>query len=370
MFTADLKNVSYIISRVFAWSFYRDNATLFLLFLAFAFGFLKGEEHIALASYFVSSFSLMGIPIVTWLLYTIFVMDSNRKQSRRNENQFLADLFLYPRIIQWKSILWASWLQLLPILAYALFLVKMALQNHFYVTAMMALLAPIFLLILVSYRLRYTAKPVINETRSFRFSLHRSIPRPLIFIPIENIFRRQLLATLGYKSSAILLLFGTLQLYRHETYDIRLLGLAILISFTLSVQFILEWHQFDNTVLTLLRQLPFSWSDRLRKTMATILCYCIPEIILIQISFPENLAIMNRISVVAYGLSILFLFHTFLYTWNKPLEKVMSPLYFFVIGSFLLILCKIPLLLLMSLQFMGGVWIYRRYYYQYDYMAK
>ena len=187
-----------------------------------------------------------------------------------------------------------------------------------------------------------------------------------MLFPIEHVFRKQLLATVGYKLSSALILFGILQVYRYDTYDLRLLGLSVLIAFSMSVQFILEWHHFETTSLPFVRQMPFTPIQRLLKTMLTILLFSFPEIFVLQAWFPDTLELPARVSVVLYGISIPFLFYTFLFGWMKPLEKVMAPIYFFVIISFVLILFQAPLILLSVVHAGLAYWFYARYYYRFE----
>src|SRR5690606_10447018 len=124
-----MKEIIQTLVKVFAISFYRNNATLFLLVLVIAGGFMRGSDHVMLAEYFVHSLPMLTIPAVVWIAYALFVATFNNATTTRDENLFLRSFIFLSKRNQWMSCATVATNQLIPVHAYGLFLLAVALKN-------------------------------------------------------------------------------------------------------------------------------------------------------------------------------------------------------------------------------------------------
>ena len=68
-----------VLNQVFVAQFYRTNAGLFFLVIAFAGGFMRSQDHLALGEILVSTPLLSLIPLSVWIMYCLFVNNFNRE---------------------------------------------------------------------------------------------------------------------------------------------------------------------------------------------------------------------------------------------------------------------------------------------------
>jgi hypothetical protein len=162
-------------------------------------------------------------------------------------------------------------------------------------------------------------------------------------------------------------LFGILKLYTTDDYDLRLLGLGILVAFALSIDLTGELHKFNNLHLALLRQLPLSHLRRIGSFFVTWLFLVLPETGLLITRFPARFGITGFLSAYSFALSIPFLFYNLFYIKDWLKEDIMKLVYVLVIAWFVLILFNIPLVVLAAVNGLAGVVIWKRCWYTFEY---
>jgi len=72
-----LKSIVIVLHKVMVREFYRSNASFFLVVIGLGAGFMRSNEHVALAEFFVSSPLLLLFPIIVDTVR----FESNRFQS-------------------------------------------------------------------------------------------------------------------------------------------------------------------------------------------------------------------------------------------------------------------------------------------------
>ncbi len=115
-----------VLIPVFVREFYLANTGFFLLVIAFAGGFMRSYDHIALAEFFISSPLVLIIPIGFWFLYNLKVINFNWERIKQNENEFIFCFMLFPLSKQWWMAIRVVLIQLLPAFIYGLFLCLLA----------------------------------------------------------------------------------------------------------------------------------------------------------------------------------------------------------------------------------------------------
>jgi hypothetical protein len=66
-----MKTAIDIFRRAIVWDYYRKNTLFILAVILFAFGFLRGQEHIALAKQITGSSKMLFYVFILWLLYGV-----------------------------------------------------------------------------------------------------------------------------------------------------------------------------------------------------------------------------------------------------------------------------------------------------------
>jgi hypothetical protein len=361
-----------ILQRVLVREFYRANAGLFFLVIGIGAGFMRSNEHIALAEFFSASPTLMLVPILVWTIYTLNVMKFNHDILKRKENEFIFHITLLPPLQKWFGLLVTLLYQLLPAILYGMFLMVFAIKNDFIAT-LLVIIASLFLLIFIgSFALSYALHNPNQEkkigvlTKFLNVSFTKPYP---LFFP-EWIARREPLMLFGTKIFSCLILLGVTQLYKTDVYDLRLLGLGIVIAFSAQVVLVCEIHRFDNFHFTLNRNLPIPFVQRLLYFFCTLLVLIIPELGMIVKNYPAEFDMWSLISSITFALSIPIFFYGLLYSKDRDQEKFMPFVFFFAISWILLVLFKIPLWVIASVDVAVGLICLKNFYYSFEYISK
>ncbi len=367
-----MKIIFSILQRVLVREFYRANAGLFFLVIGIGAGFMRSYEHIALAEFFTASPMLMLVPILVWTIYTFNVMKFNRDILKRKENEFIFYITLLPPSQKWIGLFTTLFYQLLPAILYGVFLMAFAVKNNFMDTLLMIILSLLLLLFIGALALSHALHNPNQEKRIGVFTkfLNVSITKPYpLFFP-EWIAKREPLMLFGTKIFGSLILLGITQLYKTDVYDLRLLGLGIAIAFPVQVVLVWEIHRFDNFHFPLNRNLPIPFTLHLLYFLCTLLILTIPELGMIIKNFPIEFNSWDLISSILFALSIPVFFYGLLYTKDRDQEKLMPLVFIFSIGWILLILFKVPLWAIASMNLITGLACLKKFYYSFEYFSR
>ncbi len=262
--------------------------------------------------------------------------------------------------------------QLLPATLYGIFLMVFAIKNGFIETLFMIIASLLLLLFIGSFALSLTLHHPNQEKTVGIFAkyLNVSITKPFpLFFP-EWIARSEPLILFGTKIFACLVLLGGTQLYKTDVYDLRLLGLAIVIAFSAQVVLIGEMHRFDNFHFPLNRNLPIPFAQRVLYFLCTLVILILPELGMIIKNFPPEFNGWSLLSAILLSLSIPIFFYGLLYIKGRDQEKLMPFVFFFSISWILLVLFKIPLWAIASMNLMIGLACLKKFYYSFEYISK
>jgi hypothetical protein len=358
----------YILARVFVVPFYQANATLFLFIAVMAGGFMSAVEHVALASFFVSTPLSMLVPIAVWALYTVKVLRFNQALLQRAENTFMQHYCLLPVRAQWLGWLSAVAVQLLPAIGYGIFLVVMALRQKAWMSLVLVPLAMVvfvFFAVALLYRERLYSHRQHTSSRLRRF-LDKTFVRPYPLFFIEWIVRRQPLLLFGTKVFGGLLLLGIFYLYTDEAYDSRLLIMGITAVAAANLQLVWELLQFEHVHFSIVRQLPLPFGRRIVYTSVTLCALLLPETGLIITYFPANLTVIEAIACVVYLLAGVILFYGVLHRRDRAPEQLGGFAFVWVIGSVVLTLFRVPPILLAAVNLSVGVYSWIQLFYRFE----
>lgn len=366
-----MKPENVIAQRVFVRAYYRQNAGFFLLVAGLAGGFMRSQDHIALAEFFVSSPVLLLIPFATWILYILKVITFNTETLRRIENEFLFAFALLKRSEQWTAAFLTIFNQAVPATIYGIFLMAIAIKHQLILSVGLVTLMLTVLMFLATAKLYYILNHPDQERKvsSFKRFIDRTFSKPYpLFFP-EWILRRQPLMLIGSKVFSGALLLAVMYLYSTDTYDYRLLAMGIVIAASAQVPLLLELHQFENFHFSLVRQLPLSFFKRLIYTLTTILVLVLVEIGLLITYFPASLPITMLLQSILFYVSMLVLQQGLIYAKDRTQEQLMSRVFILAMVLIVLVLFKIPLVVFISIHLVTGIFSWHRNYYRFEYIT-
>ena len=361
-----------VLVPVFVREFYLANTGFFLLVIAFAGGFMRSYDHVALAEFFISSPLVLIIPIGFWLLYSLKVINFNWEKTKQNENEFIFCYMLFPPTKQWWMVVRVAFIQLIPVFIYGLFLCLLA-WKHDLTNSIFVILITLELLVLMSaYHLRWSLHHPNHEKKvSFIarfFNLQFTKPFPLFFI--EWITRQELVMLLGTKLFSALTLIAITALYKTDTYDLRLLSIGITIASGANVGLMHALHHFENFHLSWVKSLPIPFLKRICFSLITIGIILLPEIILLIRNFPAEQRWPDYVICSFFLISIPLLFYGLLYAKDRNQQEVMTLVFYCGIVWFVLVLFKVPILLLGVLNVLTGFVLWKRFYYSFEYVSR
>jgi len=363
--------VTHILHKIFVREFYRSNAGFFLLVIGVAGGFMRSYEHIALAEFFTSAPIVMLIPLSVWMLYLMKVIRFNLDVLQQDENEIVFSISLLPTIAQWTQLVSAVSMQLVPIIAYSIFLTIVALKNGMVPGALLSSCATFIIVCVAALRLYFSLlRPRLQDDVGWITNfLNTRVTRHYSFFFAEWIIRRQALVFIGTKVFSISVLYGIMQLYLYDEYDIRLLGMGTALAMSANVNLVWEMHQFDNHHLGITRNLPLHYIQRLGYFAISMVLLTLPEAGIIIKQFPAPLSALDLIYTMTFGWSILFAFNGFLYVRDRAQEQLMTMVFFAGFTMIILILFSVPIFLMGLLNLIAGLLLWHRYYYTFEYIG-
>jgi hypothetical protein len=361
-----------VLNAIFVREFYLANTGFFLLIVAIAGGFMRSNEHVALAEFFVSTPTVMTIPIVVWTLYTSMVMHFNDERILLDENEFVFCFAFLPKAEQWALAARVAWLQLLPAFLYGSFLCIVAWKHQLFFSILMTCLSCGLLLCATSLRLLSILRnPKQDKNISFISRIvNTRVTKPFPLFFIEWMVRNDFLMMAGTKIFTMLCVFGITELYQTDSYDGRLLALGIIIASTANATCIQALHRFENFHMAFLKALPLSFLKRFAYTLTTMFILAVPEIIVLIRNFPTELPWTSYITNIALLISIQILIYGGLYIKDRNQQDMMTIVFCLGITWFLAVLFKIPTGLIAVGNVVLGLYLWQRFYYSFEYISK
>lgn len=359
-----------VINRVIVVEFYRQNAAFFALIFLVSFGFIKFSEHIALGSFLVSNPPTLIYLFILWLAYAIKVVLFTLPTINKRENHFIEAFFLLPHAIKVISAFVSSFLLLLPILVYAIFLIFLALLDNNHVSAIILVLALIIFTVAISWLFYLKLSRLPHEKVFFRFKILKKYYTPSILFYIAYILRAEIVLLVFTKFYSCALIIGTTILYRTDQFDLRLLTTGVLLAFIGNVTLVHKYVWFQYRQMAFFRNLPITFIELFARHVFIFLVLLIPEFVTLLRYYPIEPRFMDLIGIVFFGVSILTLIYSLLLIKQGELSQFMTIIFWMVVFSTFLILFSVhPIILAVLFLLISATVIYFRHY-QFEYIEK
>lgn len=354
--------------------YYRANAGLLTVVAVIAGSFMRAQEHIALATYAVHSGGLLLWYFGLWALYMAFATRYGCGVFRTYD--LLQHLRLFPAPKRWWALMQMQAALLLPVIAYALFVVKTAVDEKqswaIYATGMAIVLLIISPLPAYEYVLRHP-NPV-GWLAGVGSALRRKFTTPYGLFFVRYLLKSQpfLLATTKIGTClawvALFRLYATdhahINFLRTPDYDIRLLGLAALIVGLSHASIVYAHYQFEHQYLTLYRNMPVSTRQRWFRYVGQFALLLLPEFLLMLREWPVSQPVGAVLAVWIFAMSLLSLQHGLLLRLHRQIRETMTYLYIMLIAYFLLIMFRVPLWFIGGATLAAAGWLFSRYYWR------
>jgi hypothetical protein len=359
---------SSLASRVLTGGFYLVNAMFFLVVMAFCFGFMRANEHVALAQYFVSSIWLVLIPIAVWVLYAIKVVLYNTREIREEKNRFLMTLPLLPFSQKATTCTIVSCGQLAPAIAYGLFLVLVGSSPEQWPIVVVILLSLGLLIVGVAWRLHHTLVYPEKEVTTAKPSrwLDRNLVKPAPWMYVQGVIRLRPGSMYVTKIVSCLVIYGATNLYLYDSYDARLYSMAACVAFSANLVLVHLYQIFEVVVLSVTRTLPLSFFTRTKWLVISMIVLCLPEIAILATNLPDAVGIRHYFYVIAFGISLFVFAYGALYVRFADFEAFTRWIFFVSMGWIVLILFGVPLIAGAAIHVVLGVYLLKKYFYSFE----
>jgi len=348
--------------------FYQENIGFFFVLFGFGVGILRPTEHIYLINAAVGSIYVLIVLLVAWGLFCLKAIRFTSKQLELPHYQWVYDMALLP--ISRQAVVWA-WIILLQYLLPTLYVGVIITQSIYYQQWVSAALGAMFLLVVYTLgiwrSIHKTHHPGTNRAISkITLSVNRWAAKPVYLWFGLALLKQYPASLLLTKLLSVGLLLITAQLYARETYDHRLLTVAVLASGFSHSMLMYRYHHFQRISLLFFRNLPISLTRRFSDSLLTVSLTLLPELLILLRQFgPE-------VGWVATGWHVILLISLLIISYHSrliqsiPEEKFLRWLFYAFVVYFLLIMFSIPPVVLSLINFFVAATLFRKYYYRYE----
>lgn len=343
--------------RLFIGPFYARNAGTFLVIILLAFGFLSAVEHKALITATLGSTFLLAIVFVLWGAYLLKTIAFIRQELGQPEHLFFQSFWLLPTLTRLALWLLIAFALLVPILAYAGWMVQIAIGLRHW-TSMVAILVYCLLLMVAGavahdYRLRH---PNPDAIRLPSLSIQLTY---VLFFPAYWL-RQEPLSLFLTKTFSGFLLAGVCRLYPTDDYDQRLLLIGLLLAILGHAQVGSQVSQFEQKYLLILPNLPLSSLARFGRYAIMYGLIWAPELLILLRNYPTGISIFYVLMLWLTGWGWLLVLQALSYRQTILPERWLSGVFASFIGGLLLIMFGLPVVAWLLVGWLVGLFAWLR----------
>ncbi len=359
---------SRVLRKSFTNRFFEENALFFFFVIGAAGGVMSGNEHVALATFFVSYPILTLIPALLWALYGIKVIVFNRRVRAEPVMAFINTLTLAPVQVKVLLLFMVVLTQSLPVVFYGAFLLLMAFRMHVESSLFIVVAELLILLLLLTLDFYVTLHRAGKEKKTnwMKRLLDRTMIRSFPQMFLEWVLRQQPGMVLAAKVINCLILYGICKLYEYDSYDIRFLAMGSTLTWATSMTIIYQFVNFESQTLSLTRNLPIPITRRMLMFLGSVVLTYIPEYLFLARNFPAALTLMDLLQLLILGLSIQSLSYCLLLRTHMAFDRFSQFVFAATLGTVVIILFGFPLYLLTVIAFAFSAYGYSKYYYRYE----
>ncbi len=356
--------LTHILLKIFAVGFYRVHAgILFFLFLVL-FGLVEPSQlinyHKALMLGFITSPVMMAVVFGVWLLYTFKTWHYIAGQLFAIQQTFLFySSTAYTRQKQFISWFLVQATVMLPVLAYAAFSIGVAIQHQYWLSALAILLYMIFVISCSSlFYIRLVNRLIDGSKQSILIKLTANWQKPYFSLYVYHVLDQLKVTYLITKALSYGIITGVFLLFADVSHDLRVAGIAVLAIAVAHCIVVFEERKFEETYLIFSRNLPLSRLKLFLSFAGVYFLLLLPEGVWLFTRFAPLMAI----GLFAFGLSVILLFHSFLYLFGLNMDRYMQWVPGMFVLFFWLIMFKLLWVCIPLIAVVGYLIFYNNYY--------
>ena len=356
--------LSKVLLKIFANGFYRvHGGFLFFMFLVL-FGLVEPNQllsyHKALMLAFITSGLMMVVVFLLWLAYMLKAAHYMVGQLFGQTQAFL----FYSSTANTRQQQFKAWFTVnvavaLPVLVYGSVSAVVAITAGFLLQGLGIIAYMLALLCAGAWFCTFMANRLIGGSKqSIILRLTKTWAKPYFSLYIYHVFNKLKLNWFISKVLSYLIITGVFMLFADVSHDTRVAAIAMLAISVAHAVLVFEERKFQEVYLVFARNLPYNRVKLFLSFAAVYAILLLPEAVWLLGRYPIPMAI----GLLAFGLSMILLYHSLLYRLSFDMEKYLTSVMGLFIGVFILVLFKIIWLLTLVILMVAGLLFYINYY--------
>lgn len=357
-----------LILKTWVGGFYKSYAGFLFVFFLLFFGFIRGQEHLAIAQFLVHDTANLIYPVAVFLIYATLLVIYTRHFFLNPKNRFIGDM-VYLSAIQRLKTIWRGvhWL-LLPATVYGIFLVLVALISGVLAST---LLIFIFFIMLngsltfyFNYMLIRPGEKVYGLTTGFSITFGRKWSLTAFLIKYIILYRSMPFILTKLLSMLNLWMFSIL--IPTVDYMERFLGIAIFTALLSNGLLPFEMFHFIFRKFGFLRNLPIRRSFLYLQIWIAMGVLLLPEIIFIYRNFMryEN-PVFLTVHLISAGSILIFLFSSQLF-FRIDQKNFTSSIFWILLFVVFYLLFDLPATILLIILLFSSYYLFYHYFYRHE----
>ncbi len=357
-----------LILKTWVGGFYKTYAGfLFVLFLLI-FGFIRGQEHLAIAQFLVHDITNLIYPAGVFIMYAALLIFYSRHFFLNPKNRFLSDLVYLSAIQRSKTIGQGVLWLLLPATFYGIFLLIIAILAGMLTSIMLVLIFFIILnvtlICLFDRMLIRPGEKIYIFASRFSFSLGGKWSFSTFLIKHLILYRS--LPFIMTKLLSMLNLFLFSILIPTVDYLDRFLGIAIFTAILSNGLLPYEMFHFSFRRLSFFRNLPIKRSFLYLQIWMTMGVFLLPEIFFIYRNYVKYVKLdFLTIHLLAAVSVLIFLFSSQL-VYRLDQKNFTSSIMGILLFIVFYLLFDLPATFLLILLLFSSYFLFYHYFYRYE----
>lgn len=340
-----------LLIKTIGYDFYQQHAGLFLVVFYLLFGAVEGSQlisyHFALLKAICSSPIIWVLVFIVWTLYAIKCFLFIKQKSSLHSFFFIREIAKLKVIEQYKVWMRLYAFILIPILAYAILMMYIAIRFSYYFTLFATLIGFFLLLFLPTF---LTVSGFNNDFKPVGKSFGSNIikiKKPFWSWPLFYLLHQQPLMFFACKMVSILSLKAVLWIFADVGTDIRVLLIAMFAAILSHAVLIFHLIKFDAFYLSFARAIKYGIPQKLGNWLLILVVLLLPEIALL--TWIIHFDLLQLLEIVIFCIAMLFSLLTMVYVLRGMIERYIKYLLFFFFITMLAILAGYYIVFSLSL---------------------
>jgi hypothetical protein len=343
--------------------FYRSHAGLLLFVFFVTFGLVESNQlinyHTSLIEGMFTTPIFMTIVFGVWTLYSIKTLQFTISLFKQPEYRFLTALTLLSKTSVFLLLLLINGIAFLPVQMYTIFIYKIGIVQGYYLSCALIFLFQLALCGLNAWVILF----FLSTQHTFSWSL----PQLKLSIPGRTGFYINYFIADGKIAVLLSKVFsvGLLYVVRETTEigdDFRIFGIAWLFALLSHTFLTIKLREFDDRYLVWIKGLPLAVTKTYVLFFILYAGLMLPEFVLLITALGKGVTVAELFLLLLLSGGLLMFIHTYLLKSNRDPEKFSGFLFWLFMLSFLAILSKLIILLVIVLGIASYLRMTRRYY--------